>query len=68
MKDIIKQKNAEKKQQEKLKNIKNGQSLFIEVDFLDGEPLIFPSDVYSLTIAANMTKSIPPAHFNYCLK
>jgi hypothetical protein len=34
--------------------------VIIEGDFVANEALIISDDVYNLTIAANMTKSLPP--------
>jgi predicted ThiF/HesA family dinucleotide-utilizing enzyme len=44
------------------------ESVFKEVDFLDKENLCLRGDVYSLTIAANMTKNVTATQLNYSLK
>ena len=44
------------------------EKVVVEVDFKEDEQLQFEDDVYSLTIAANMTKTISPTMLNYCLK
>jgi hypothetical protein len=35
---------------------------------METETLKLKNDVYSMTIAANMTKNVPPAQLTYCLK
>ena len=40
----------------------------IESDFLKGEEIEIPNDVYNLTIAANMTQACSPVEINYALK
>jgi hypothetical protein len=39
----------------------------VEVDYVDGEKIIFNSDVYNFTIAANLTRTLPPQLINYCI-
>lgn len=51
------------KKQVKSKNMNK----FIERDFLQDELVLFSKDVYSITIACNMTTQ-SPAHQNFCLK
>ena len=40
----------------------------VEFDFLIGEEVEIPHDVYNLTIAANMTKNCSPQELSFCLK
>ena len=40
----------------------------LEVDFKEDEQIVIEDDVYSLTIAANMTKTVSPVMLNYCIK
>ena len=42
--------------------------MVVEVDYLDDELVVIEDDVYSLTIAANMTKTVSPQQLNYCLR
>ena len=39
-----------------------------EDDFLKNEVISISSDVYNLTIAANMTKNCSPLELNFCIK
>lgn len=39
-----------------------------EFDFLLGEEVEIPSDVYNLTIAANMSKDCTPYELCFCIK
>ena len=40
----------------------------IEDDYLFGEEIEIPNDVYNLTIAANMTQACSPVEVNFALK
>ena len=44
------------------------QCFFKEVDFIPDEAIIFGKDVFSMTIAANLSKDCPPMHFNNALR
>ena len=39
-----------------------------ENDFKEGDHLEFGMDAYSLFIAANITRAVPPTELNYCLQ
>lgn len=41
---------------------------FYEKDFNFEEVVEIPNDVFSLTIAANMTKNCPPIQLMYCIR
>ena len=40
----------------------------IENDFLQGEEISIPNDIYNLTIAANMTQACSPIEVNFAIK
>ena len=39
-----------------------------EKDYLLGETILISQDVFNLTIAANLTKEVPPVHLIYCIR
>jgi len=41
---------------------------YVDDDFEKGEVLILENDVYSLTIAANLTKAVPPMQLNFSIR
>lgn len=40
----------------------------VENDYLQGEEVEIPNDVYNLTIAANMTQACSPFEVNFAIK
>ena len=42
--------------------------VIIEGDYVANEKLVISDDVYNLTIAANMTKSLPPNQLIFCIR
>ena len=42
--------------------------IIIEDDYTANEPIVISDDVYNLTIAANMTKSLPPKQIIFCIR
>lgn len=40
---------------------------FVEADYKVGEPVTLVLDAYSISIACNMTKAVPPKMLNYCI-
>ena len=44
------------------------QVIIVEDDYLHKEVIKIPSDVYNLTIAANMTKDCSPLSLIFCLR
>ena len=54
----------------KLKDLaeKRVEKLIVEVDYKQDEVVKIADDVYSLTIAANMTKNVSPVSLSFCMK
>ena len=44
------------------------QIVIIEGDYLNNEVVLIPHDVYSLTIAANLTHSCSPSNYIICFR
>ena len=50
-----------------LKQMDN-EAHFFEQDFANEEVVLITNDVYSMTIAANMTKNCPPIQLMFCIR
>ena len=44
------------------------QAFFYEKDFAENEVVLIDKDIYSLTIAANLTKACSPTQLLYCIR
>ena len=46
---------------------RRNETVIVEVLYQTDEPVPVDDNVYALTIAANMTKNVPPLMLKYCL-